>query len=1149
MAMKPFVATSTSLVVLFAVACAGGRSADLGEPVNLNVESPGAAAATTPPPSEPTPPTCDDWHNRDFFASASTELVQECLQAGADPRAPVNSAPAIFSAARTATDPAIITLLTVEGADPNARMGPGLRGTGRPGYTPLHVAAERNPAVGIVDALLAAGADINARANDGRTPLHVAWSNHRTIIETLLREGADPLARDERGRVADPTSCANWNTAAFSRLALPNEFELCLQLGDGVDARDSEGNTPLHLASEAGNSSSVRILLEAGADVNTPSNTGATPLHMTVRHESTEILTSLLDAGAEINAGADGFGTPLLVAIAYRGYATRRIGETAVNALLDAGADVNAADAQGTTPLLASMDPTRREGSPADVPLRLLAQGADPNLSDGQGRTPLHAAASVEGPDMIRALLDAGADPKALTDDGSSPLHAAARSGSAEVIDLLISAGADPGAVTNDSRTPLHLAVQQRRSTLFGADDPPRRLPALTLLEAGADPDARTDDGDTPLHLHVSRWGSDTVLVSRLVLAGADVNARNAMGETPLHVARTSRNFLAVNKLLQLGADPEARDNAGRIADPDCYWHTGGDPLYGASFLAKAPVESVRGCIESGIPVDARDEVGRTHLAWMVSTLACCADFENVLREFVAAGADVNARDSAGLTTLHHVFTMRGRVPAWILNGVTAALLDAGADPNARDSQGSTLLQTAVSWGGLSAQVSLLAEAGADPGQRNHSGETPLHIALRRDDPAMVGTLLELGADPAARDNEGNTADPVGCERWGTRIFFALASADIVAGCLAAGADVRAVAGGFRAAEPLLLAAANARDSAVIPVLLKAGADVDASDNRRGLTALHHAARSGTAGVMRVLLEAGADPNAWAMGYNVDWGWGWTPLHLAARSNPDPDVVSALIEAGADLHARSGESYFSGNTPLHYAGENANPAVAAALLEAGADVNALSRTGRTPLHEAAARASDPAVIELLVAAGANVNAHDANGYTPLHSAAWFNHRPEIAAALIAVGADVNARDPDGYVPSGRAANDLTPLFMSVYRGGAFIGGQPMPTEHNVPVVEVLVRAGADLGQTTASGRTALHAAARYAPAVFPLLLRMGADPTVRDAEGRTPMDDALVSQSLEGLPEVRRMREALRQGQPARPAPIDAPATLPHPPQ
>ncbi|MDE2874584.1 MAG: ankyrin repeat domain-containing protein [Gemmatimonadota bacterium] len=1132
--MRPFAVTITSLVVLFATACAGGRRADLENASISPMESPDAAAATTPSPPDTTPPTCDDWHNWDFFASASTELVRECLQAGADPQAPVNSAPAIFSAARSAADASIITLLTDAGADPNARMGPGLSGGGRPGYTPLHVAAERNPSVGIVDALLAAGADVNARANDGRTPLHVAWANHRTIIEALLRAGADPLARDERGRAADPTSCANWNTAAFSRLALPNEFELCLQLGEGVEARDTDGNTPLHLAAEAGNPSSVRILLEAGADVNTPSNSGAIPLHMTVRHESAEILTSLLEAGAEINAGAGGFGTPLLVAIAYRGYATRRIGETAVNALLDAGADVNAADSQGTTPLLASLDPARREGSLADLPLRLLAHGADPNLDDGQGRTPLHAAASAEGPEMVGALLDAGADPQALASDGSTPLHAAARSGSAEVIDLLISAGADPGAVTSDSRTPLHLAVRQRRSALFGAEGRPSRLPAFALLEAGADPDARTDDGDTPLHLHHSRWGSDTALVSGLVRAGADLNARNAMGETPLHVARRLGYLPAVNNLLQLGADPDARDHAGRIANPVCYWEPEGSGDYG--WLARSPAESVQGCLENGIAVDARDDDGATFLARIVSTLGCCADFENVLAVFVDAGADVNARDSAGRTPLHRALGNSSRIPAPVLRGVVSALLDAGADPNARNSVGRTPLHVAARSRGVSDPlVRLLATAGADLNALNNAGETPLQLARQRNATTTVQTLLELGADPAAADVPSATPDPVACERWTSEDFFALATADIVAGCIAGGADVRAVTGRYRATEPLLRAAASTRDPAVIPVLLRAGADLNARDDRFGFSALHYAAESGTEVLTRTLLEAGADPNAWAMGYNVDWGWGWTPLHLAARSNPDPDVVGALIEAGADLDAPSGESYRKGNSPLHYAGSNPNPAVTAILLNAGADVNAPSVRERTPLHEAAANASDPAVIELLVEAGADVNARDANGYTPLHSAAWFNHRPEIVSALIAAGADVNARDPDGYVPpSGRRANDRTPLFMSVYRGDVYIGGQPMPTGHNVTVVQVLARAGADLTLTTGSGRTALHAAARWSPAASPLLMRLGADPTARDAEGRTPMDDALGNRALEGLPEVRRMRAAMRAGRAGR---------------
>jgi len=94
--------------------------------------------------------------------------------------------------------------------------------------------------------------------------------------------------------------------------------------------------------------------------------------------------------------------------------------------------------------------------------------------------------------------------------------------------------------------------------------------------------------------------------------------------------------------------------------------------------------------------------------------------------------------------------------------------------------------------------------------------------------------------------------------------------------------------------------------TAVVELLLAAGADVDAKDED-GWTALHDAAWGGHAAVAELLLAAGADVNA----QDND---GWIALHDAAR-NGHSAVVELLLEAGADVNAKNKNGW----TALHYA--------------------------------------------------------------------------------------------------------------------------------------------------------------------------------------------------------------------------------------
>ena len=107
-----------------------------------------------------------------------------------------------------------------------------------------------------------------------------------------------------------------------------------------------------------------------------------------------------------------------------------------------------------------------------------------------------------------------------------------------------------------------------------------------------------------------------------------------------------------------------------------------------------------------------------------------------------------------------------------------------------------------------------------------------------------------------------------------------------------------------------------------------------------GETPLHEAADKGDAESIRVLIEAGADVHA-------KDNRGHTPLHKAADKG-DAESIRVLIEAGADIHAKDNED----RTPLHEAARKGDTESIRVLTEADADVHAKDNEDRTPLHVA-----------------------------------------------------------------------------------------------------------------------------------------------------------------------------------------------------
>jgi ankyrin repeat protein len=154
------------------------------------------------------------------------------------------------------------------------------------------------------------------------------------------------------------------------------------------------------------------------------------------------------------------------------------------------------------------------------------------------------------------------------------------------------------------------------------------------------------------------------------------------------------------------------------------------------------------------------------------------------------------------------------------------------------------------------------------------------------------------------------------------------------------------------------------------------------------------------------------------------------------------------------------------------------------LLTRGADPNAMGEFTGSPLHEAAANGRTAAA-EALLEHGALANAHSkgaASAWTPWHEASKAG-RGDLADLLRRHGGEDRARGP---IDIHRAAE----------RG---YSGR----------VQVLLDAEPALlnSRDFLRKRTALHwAAARGGLAIAGLLLSKGADRTVIDKEGRTPMD-------------------------------------------
>ena len=350
----------------------------------------------------------------------------------------------------------------------------------------------------IVSLLLANGADINAKAPNGETPLLVSLQfDCSDMAKLLIAKGADVNAKDNQG-----------TTPLFSAtLGNDKDMEnLLMAKGAKVD---------IFTASAMGDIERVQGFLNSNPGMITATQGVLTPFHVAAYSGQTEMMKFLLGKGVDVNAGYPERITPLFLA-ANNGHLD------AAELLIAKGAIINSESTNSQSPLFGAA----WRGNKAIGEL-LIAKGADVNAKNDTGWAPLFAAAmtSKGGNDMVELLIAKGANVNAKDKDGRTPLWASVNRNHLERAKLLVSKGADINAKKNDGLTALDIAARFAHKDF-----------AEFLITNGADIRAIGDTGWTPLHY--AAYGGNKDIVEMLLAKGADANARDKDGKTPDIVAR-----------------------------------------------------------------------------------------------------------------------------------------------------------------------------------------------------------------------------------------------------------------------------------------------------------------------------------------------------------------------------------------------------------------------------------------------------------------------------------------------------------------------------------------------------------------------------------------------------------------------------------
>ncbi|CAI8040068.1 Transient receptor potential cation channel subfamily A member 1 homolog [Geodia barretti] len=391
--------------------------------------------------------------------------------------------------------------------------------------------------------------ELDVKDSDDWTPLHHACYRGFCNIVIAL-QNANFCCLNHEGDSPLHIAAANQHTAIFTALSQCQTFKETYA-GNRVflEAKDSEGNTLLHLAVDAADGLLVEWCFEFGFSVRLCNATRMNCMHTAARRgdydvavqvlkqakkEGGEVLRSFIDLPNSVRA------TPL--------YMCAKFGNAKVmELLLENGASKDSKTNMQFTPLLAAI----RYAQPQTVQL-LLKKGANVLAKDRlRHYNAILWAVEIQNPDILKMLLLYVADNKDLlrsiwkaTDqDKNTPHHIAAKARNLDLLKTLMRYNTSCLEERNrEGFTPFHIAVREGK------------LPIMNFIMSSGVNAVYILDGHGSSGLHLAAEYGHSNIVDRLLRVRSSDNAistRDNRGWTPIHLAAKNGHLETLELLLR----------------------------------------------------------------------------------------------------------------------------------------------------------------------------------------------------------------------------------------------------------------------------------------------------------------------------------------------------------------------------------------------------------------------------------------------------------------------------------------------------------------------------------------------------------------------------------------------------------------------